>query len=66
VQGEFALVRLKDSDSKSWLLIKHRDSFAVDKPYDSEEETPIIPLSINGWLRTSPKKSPQKKSPDAR
>src|SRR3954464_13825574 len=29
LKGEFALVKLKDSDSKSWLLIKHRDSFAT-------------------------------------
>jgi bifunctional non-homologous end joining protein LigD len=28
LQGEFALVRLKDADAKSWLLIKKRDSYA--------------------------------------
>lgn len=39
VKGEFAMVRLKDSDSNSWLLIKHRDSYAVDAPYNSEELT---------------------------
>src|SRR3954464_15666257 len=26
LKGEFALVKLKDSESNSWLLIKHRDS----------------------------------------
>jgi bifunctional non-homologous end joining protein LigD len=40
LKGEFALVRLKDSDVNSWLLIKHRDEYAVDTPYNSEEHTP--------------------------
>ena len=63
VQGEFALVRLKDSDSKSWLLIKHRDSFAVEKPYDSEQETPNN-SPINKWLaENKPVKKPVKKKP---
>lgn len=61
VKGEFVLVRLKDSDSKSWLLIKHRDSFAVDEPYDSEEHTPAN-SPINKWLsKNKPEKTPVKK-----
>jgi bifunctional non-homologous end joining protein LigD len=40
LKGEFALVRLKGSDSNSWLLIKHNDSFAVHEDYNSEENTP--------------------------
>jgi bifunctional non-homologous end joining protein LigD len=28
LQGEFALIRLKDKDPKSWLLVKKRDQFA--------------------------------------
>ena len=35
LKGEFALVRIK-GDEKSWLLIKHRDKYATDDPYDSE------------------------------
>lgn len=35
LQGEFVLVRLKDD--KNWLLIKHRDEYAVNKKYDSEK-----------------------------
>ena len=31
LNGEFALVRLKDE--KNWLLIKHRDEGAIDKEY---------------------------------
>ncbi len=61
VKGEFVLVRLKDSDSKSWLLIKHRDKFAVDEPYDSEEDTPEN-SPINIWLaENKPEKKPLKK-----
>ncbi|MDF2193249.1 DNA ligase D [Paraflavitalea sp. CAU 1676] len=32
LQGEFALVRLKNAENNAWLLIKHRDEFA--KPTD--------------------------------
>src|SRR5258705_8224849 len=36
LEGEFVLVRLKQ-DEKNWLLIKHKDEYAVKKKYDSEE-----------------------------
>ena len=36
LKGEFALVRIKN-DEKSWLLIKHRDKYATDDAYDSED-----------------------------
>jgi bifunctional non-homologous end joining protein LigD len=49
LKGEFALVRLKGSDSNSWLLIKHRDKYAVDEPYNSEEQT-AKNSPINKWL----------------
>lgn len=39
LRGEFALVRLKDGDN-AWLLIKHRDEYAVDKKFDSESLVP--------------------------
>ena len=35
LQGGFVLVRLKDD--KNWLLIKHKDEYAVNKKYDSEK-----------------------------
>lgn len=39
LQGEFALVKIKNSaDGKSWLLIKHKDEFATEF-YDAEEHT---------------------------
>jgi bifunctional non-homologous end joining protein LigD len=36
LEGGFVLVRLKN-DEKNWLLIKHKDEFAVDTKYDSEK-----------------------------
>ncbi|MEI9807025.1 MAG: DNA polymerase ligase N-terminal domain-containing protein [Bacteroidota bacterium] len=36
LEGGFALVRLK-KDEKNWLLIKHKDEYAVGKKYDSEK-----------------------------
>ncbi len=40
LKGEFALVRLKNAEGNSWLLIKHRDEFALDKLFDSEALIP--------------------------
>ncbi len=37
LKGEFALVKLKDAEQNAWLLIKHRDDFAVDDQYNSED-----------------------------
>ena len=40
LKGEFALVKIKNSkDENAWLLIKHKDQFAVDEDYDAEEHT---------------------------
>ena len=39
LKGEFVLVKLKAKEDNSWLLIKHRDSYAVDTEYNSEEQT---------------------------
>ena len=36
LEGGFVLVRLKNDD-KNWLLIKHKDEFAVKTKYDSEK-----------------------------
>ncbi len=53
LKGEFALVKLKTEDN-SWLLIKHKDKYAVDE-YDSEKETPKN-SPINKWLSENLKK----------
>lgn len=38
LKGEFALVKMKNNDDNSWLLIKHKDEFA-ESPYDAEKNT---------------------------
>jgi bifunctional non-homologous end joining protein LigD len=38
LEGGFVLVRLK-KDEKNWLLIKHKDEYAINKKYDSEKFT---------------------------
>ena len=40
LKGEFALVRMKDSEHNAWLLIKHKDKYAVSKKYNAEDEIP--------------------------
>lgn len=61
LKGDFALVKLKNAEKgNEWLLIKHRDKYAVDQPYDSEEET-LKNSPINKWLAEN--KKPLKKKP---
>jgi len=59
LKGEFALVRLKNGDGKSWLLIKHNDKYAVHEDYNSETLTPKT-SPINKWLKEN---KPGKKAP---
>lgn len=52
LKGEFALVKMKTSDDgedNAWLLIKHKDAYAVKGKYDSEKDTPKS-SPINKWL----------------
>ncbi|MGZ4117270.1 MAG: DNA polymerase ligase N-terminal domain-containing protein [Bacteroidia bacterium] len=49
LKGEFVLVKLKGKQENAWLLIKHKDEYAVNGPYNSEEETPKN-SPINKWL----------------
>jgi len=56
LKGEFALVKLKGNDDNSWLLIKHRDEYATDETYDSEEHTPKS-SPINKWLEKNKKQA---------
>ncbi len=37
LKGDFALVRMQGDSSENWLLIKHKDDYSTDKPYDSEK-----------------------------
>jgi bifunctional non-homologous end joining protein LigD len=36
LEGGFVLVRFKTGDN-NWLLIKHKDEYAINKKYDSEK-----------------------------
>ncbi len=46
LKGQFALVKLKKGAPNSWLLIKERDDYATDEPYNSEDETdPASPIN---------------------
>lgn len=56
LKGEFALVRMKSAGKNAWLLIKHRDKYAVNKSYNSEEQTPKS-SPINRWLKKHAAKS---------
>ncbi|WP_347219643.1 DNA polymerase ligase N-terminal domain-containing protein [Chryseobacterium sp.] len=38
LKGEFALVKMKNTEDNAWLLIKHKDEFA-ESPYNAEENT---------------------------
>ncbi|MXV50663.1 3'-phosphoesterase [Pedobacter sp. HMF7647] len=40
LKGEFALVRFKNAEDNSWLLIKHKDDHAVTQKFDSENLVP--------------------------
>lgn len=54
LKGEFALVKLKGKGENSWLLLKHKDEFAVENGYNAEEETPAN-SPINKWLKQNGK-----------
>lgn len=53
LKGEFALVRMKGRGENAWLLIKHRDEYATDEAYNSEDETPVN-SPINKALQKQP------------
>lgn len=59
LKGEFVLVKLKGKEDNSWLLIKHRDDFAMDEEYNSEEQTKKN-SPINKWLAENKKPSKKK------
>jgi bifunctional non-homologous end joining protein LigD len=55
LKGEFALVKLKNAEENSWLLIKHKDKYAVKEEYSAEDHTPKN-SPINKWLAANKKK----------
>lgn len=63
LKGEFALVKTRNNyKENAWLLIKHKDEYAVTEPYSGEKFTDQD-SPINVWLRENKKTSaPRKKS----
>lgn len=61
LKGEFVLVKLKGKEDNSWLLIKHKDKYAVDTDYNSEDDT-LKSSPINKFLSEKKTASPKKKS----
>lgn len=57
LKGEFALVKMKNAEGNAWLLIKHRDEFAVEDEYNAEVFTPKS-SRINKWLQQQGKPVP--------
>lgn len=57
LKGEFVLVHMK-RDEKAWLLIKHKDDYAVNTIYDAEDETgkPVPKKTVAAARRGNPKK----------
>jgi bifunctional non-homologous end joining protein LigD len=62
LQGEFALVKLHNADKdddNAWLLIKHKDDFAVNAKFDSEAFVPdnikVLKNNKDGKLKKLPK-----------
>lgn len=54
LKGEFALVKIKSYSKNGWLLIKHKDEYAVKTTYNSEDQTSEN-SPINKWLAKNKK-----------
>ena len=61
LKGEFALVKMKGSEENAWLLIKHKDKYAVDE-YNSEDYTPER-IKTQGLKEKAATKQAAKKKP---
>jgi len=63
LKGEFALVKMKGREENSWLLLKHKDKYAVTAAYNSEDYTPkrVIEKGIRFKEKEHPGRAPAKK-----
>ncbi|WP_232046540.1 hypothetical protein [Sphingobacterium daejeonense] len=59
LKGDFALVRMQGDSSENWLLIKHKDDYSTDKPYDSEK---LVSDAVKKEGKEFKKSSSKKKS----
>lgn len=53
LKGEFALVKLKNSEQNAWLLIKHRDQYATDSDVTKKDKSVISGKTIQKIEKTS-------------
>ena len=60
LEGSFVLVRMKATE-KNWLLIKHKDEWAINKKYDAENHTKAA-LSKRSRRTSLEKKTAKKKT----
>lgn len=72
LKGEFALVRTRGRGDNSWLLIKHRDRFASDKPVIEKDKSVISHKTLEQiagnprakqWKSDREEAAPKKASP---
>ena len=56
LNGGFVLVQLKNGNGENWLLIKHRDDQASDKPLDDK---PVKKITRRAAKKTSKKEIPE-------
>lgn len=61
LKGEFALVKMKAAEGNAWLLIKHKDKYAVNE-YNSEDYTPKSIKEKGIKEKADAKKDTKKKS----
>jgi bifunctional non-homologous end joining protein LigD len=52
LKGEFALVRTRGRGDNSWLLIKHRDRYASDKPVTDKERSVLSKKTLEQIARS--------------
>lgn len=62
LKGEFALVKIKNSqEGNAWLLIKHKDKYAVNEAYSAEENTSVN-SKVTAYLKGKSESKPGLKS----
>lgn len=60
LKGEFALFKIKSSEEENaWLLVKHKDQYALSESYNAEEHT-AKDSKVTAFLK---EKNPKKKTP---
>jgi bifunctional non-homologous end joining protein LigD len=53
LKGEFALVKLKNSEDNAWLLIKHKDKFAKETDITKKDKSVISGKTLEKIAKTS-------------